>query len=137
MTAKSVRPDSPELKSSFDFLESPLSIAARQPLLLGIFQNLQDMHISSAYRQYMDFRVYCRNSSSSVSSCFELAFRWLPKGGEASLDACVALGAMVAVTEKILLILTMHVLYRPLHPLHIAKCGEHLIISRKGVVPSI
>jgi dimethylsulfone monooxygenase len=73
---------------------------------------------------------------------FELAFsrtQWLPKGGydgEASLDAFVALGAMAAVTKRILLISTIHVLYGPIHPLHLAKYGatlDHISKGRWGI----
>jgi alkanesulfonate monooxygenase SsuD/methylene tetrahydromethanopterin reductase-like flavin-dependent oxidoreductase (luciferase family) len=69
---------------------------------------------------------------------FELAFsrsQWLPEGGydgEASIDAFVALGAMAAATKNIMLISTLHVLYGPLHPLHIAKWGATLDNISKG-----
>ena len=73
---------------------------------------------------------------------FELAFsrtQWLPKGGydgEASLDSFIALGAMAAITHSILLVSTIHVLYGPLHPLHIAKYGatlDHIAKGRWGI----
>jgi FMNH2-dependent dimethyl sulfone monooxygenase len=38
---------SPLLRGPFDFPDSPLSIAARQPLMLGLFLNLQDIRLSS------------------------------------------------------------------------------------------
>jgi len=73
---------------------------------------------------------------------FELAFsrtQWLPKGGydgEASLDSFIALGAMAAITKSIMLVSTIHVLYGPLHPLHIAKYGatlDHIAKGRWGI----
>ncbi|KAN0112437.1 monooxygenase [Hyaloscypha variabilis] len=133
MAAKSVRPDDPELKGPFDFPTSPLSLASRQPLLLGVFLNLQDIHLSSfPTTNTWTFAYNLQIVQQAEALGFELAFsrtQWLPKGGydgEASLDAFVALGAMAAVTKSILLISTMHVLYGPLHPLHIAKYGATL-----------
>lgn len=143
MAAKSVRRDGPDLKGPFDFPDSPLSLASRQPLLLGVFLNLQDINISNyptSNSWTFDYNVDIVRQAEALG--FELAFsrtQWLPKGGydgEASLDAFVALGAMAAVTKSILLISTMHVLYGPLHPLHIAKYGatlDHIAKGRWGI----
>ncbi|KAH8653881.1 luciferase-like monooxygenase [Xylariales sp. PMI_506] len=143
MTTKSVRVDGPELKGPFDFPNSPLSRAARQPLLLGVFLNLQDIHISShptSNSWTFDYNLEVVQKAEALG--FELAFsrtQWLPKGGydgESSLDAFVALGAMAASTTSIHLISTMHVLYGPLHPLHIAKYGatlDHIARGRWGI----
>ncbi|PMD45600.1 monooxygenase [Hyaloscypha variabilis F] len=143
MAAKSVRPDGPELKGPFDFPTSPLSLASHQPLLLGVFLNLQDIHLSSfPTTNTWTFAYNLSIVQQAEALGFELAFsrtQWLPKGGydgEASLDAFVALGAMAAVTKSILLISTMHVLYGPLHPLHIAKYGatlDHIANGRWGI----
>lgn len=65
--------------------------------------------------------------------------QWLPKGGydgEASLDSFIALGAMASATQNIHLISTLHVLYGPLHPLHLAKWGatlDHISKGRWGI----
>lgn len=143
MAAKSVRQGGPGLKGPFDFPDSPLSRASRQPLLLGVFLNLQDINLSSyptSNSWTFDYNVDIVRQAEALG--FELAFsrtQWLPKGGydgEASLDAFVALGAMAAVTKDILLISTMHVLYGPLHPLHIAKYGatlDHIAKGRWGI----
>lgn len=144
MAAHSVREDGPELKGPFEFPESPLSLAAHQPLLLGVFLNLQDINHLSSYPTSnswtFDYNVDIVQQAEDLG--FDLAFsrtQWLPKGGydgEASLDAFVALGAMAAVTNKIILISTMHVLYGPLHPLHIAKYGatlDHIAKGRWGI----
>jgi FMNH2-dependent dimethyl sulfone monooxygenase len=143
MAAKSVRPDGPELKSPFDFPDSPLSQAAHQPLLLGVFLNLQDINLSShptSNTWTFDYNLSIVQQAEALG--FELAFsrtQWLPKGGydgESSLDAFVALGAMAAATKSILLISAMHVLYGPLHPLHIAKYGatlDHIAKGRWGI----
>ena len=131
------------LKGPFDFPDSPLSRAARQPMMLGVFLNLQDIGTSNyptTNTWTFDYNVDVVRQAEALG--FELAFsrtQWLPKGGydgEASLDAFVALGAMAAVTSKILLISTMHVLYGPLHPLHIAKYGatlDHIAKGRWGI----
>lgn len=104
---------------------------------------MQDIHISSAPTSNswtFDYNVSIVKQAEALG--FELAFsrtQWLPKGGydgESSLDAFVALGAMAAVTSKIHLISTMHVLYGPLHPLHIAKYGatlDHIAKGRWGI----
>ncbi|KAF5006783.1 hypothetical protein FDECE_6837 [Fusarium decemcellulare] len=139
----SVREGGPALKGPFEFPDSPLSRATKQPLMLGVFLNLQDIHLSShptSNSWTFDYNLGVVQKAESLG--FELAFsrtQWLPKGGydgEASLDAFVALGAMAAATEKILLVSTMHVLYGPLHPLHIAKYGatlDHIAKGRWGI----
>ncbi|KAH8901527.1 luciferase-like monooxygenase [Thozetella sp. PMI_491] len=139
MAAQSVREGGPTLKGPFEFEDSPLSRADRQPLLLGVFLNLQGIHKSSVPTTNtwtFDYNVEIVKQAEALG--FELAFsrtQWLPKGGydgEASLDAFIALGAMAAVTSNIMLISTMHVLYGPLHPLHIAKYGATLDHIAKG-----
>lgn len=139
--ARQIEPIAP--KGPFDFPDSPLSRAAEQPLMLGVFLNLQDIGGSSyptSNTWTFDYNVEIVKQAEALG--FELAFsrtQWLPKGGydgEASLDAFVALGAMAAVTKSILLISTMHVLYGPLHPLHIAKYGatlDHIAKGRWGI----
>ncbi|KAH8660504.1 flavin-dependent oxidoreductase [Xylariales sp. PMI_506] len=143
MSARSVREDGPILKGPFDFDDSPLSkAAAHQPLLLGVFLNLREFNKSTVPTTgtwTFDYNVEIVKKAEELG--FDLAFsrtQWLPKGGdgEASLDAFVALGAMAAVTSKIMLISTMHVLYGPLHPLHIAKYGatlDHIAKGRWGI----
>jgi FMNH2-dependent dimethyl sulfone monooxygenase len=143
MTIISVREGGPTFKGLFDFDDSPLSRAARQPLLLGVFLNLQDIRYSSlptSNSWTFDYNVEIVQKAEELG--FGLAFtraQWLPKGhhdGEASLEAFIALGAMAAVTNKIMLISTMHVLYGPLHPLHIAKyCAtlDHIAKGRWGI----
>jgi len=141
--AHSVREGGPVLAGPYDFEESPLSRAARQPLLLGLFLNLQDIKFSShrtSNSWTFDYNLNLVRKAEELG--FELAFsrsQWLPKDnydGEASLDAFVALGAMAAATSKIMLISTLHVLYGPLHPLHIAKFGatlDHIAKGRWGI----
>ncbi len=133
----------PALRGPLDFPDSPLSRAARQPLMLGLFLNLQDIRLSnfpSTSTWTYDYNAEIVRKADELG--FELAFsrtQWLPKGGydgEASLDSFVALGAMAGGTENILLISTLHVLYGPWHPLHIAKIGatfDHISKGRWGI----
>jgi dimethylsulfone monooxygenase len=136
-------PEGPELKSPADFEDSPLSRAAKQPLMLGLFLNLQDINFSSlptSNSWTFDYNAELVKRAEELG--FEIAFsrtQWLPKGGydgESSLDSFIALGAMAAVTKSILLISTIHVLYGPLHPLHLAKYGatlDHIAKGRWGI----
>lgn len=143
MTPKSVREGGPALQGPSDFADSPLRIASRQPLLLGVFLDLQDRKISnfpSSNTWKFDYNLEIVQKADAAG--FDIAFsrtQWLPKGGydgEASLDAFIALAAMAAATKSILLISTIHVLYGPLHPLHIAKYGatlDHIAKGRWGI----
>lgn len=129
--------------SPADYPDSPLGQALRQPLLLGVFLNMQDIRLSNhptSNSWTFDYNTAIVQQAEALG--FELAFsrtQWLPKGGydgEASLDSFIALGAMAAVTKSILLISTIHVLYGPLHPLHIAKYGatlDHIAKGRWGI----
>jgi FMNH2-dependent dimethyl sulfone monooxygenase len=130
-------------KSPADFPDSPLSRAFKQPLMLGLFLNLQDIQrnsLPSSNTWTFDYNARIVQQGEALG--FDLAFsrtQWLPRGGydgEASLDAFIALGAMAAVTKNILLISTIHVLYGPLHPLHLAKYGatlDHIAKGRWGI----
>lgn len=126
-----------------DFADSPLSKALEQPLLLGVFLNMQDIRLTNhptSNTWTFDYNAKIVQQAEALG--FELAFsrtQWLPKGGydgEASLDSFIALGAMAAITHSIILVSTIHVLYGPLHPLHIAKYGatlDHIAKGRWGI----
>ncbi|MBB3609413.1 LLM class flavin-dependent oxidoreductase [Rhizobium sp. BK602] len=132
-----------KLTSPLDYADSPLSQAVKQPLMLGLFLNLQDIKVTNLpTSNTWTFDYNARIVQQGEALGFELAFsrtQWLPKGGydgDASLDAFVALGAMAAITKRILLISTVHVLYGPWHPLHFAKFGatlDHIAKGRWGV----
>jgi FMNH2-dependent dimethyl sulfone monooxygenase len=131
------------IKAASEFPGSPLSQAFQQPLMLGVFLNLQDIRHSSyptSNSWTYDYNVEIVKRAEALG--FELAFsrtQWLPKGGydgEASLDSFIALAAMAGVTSRILLISTIHVLYGPWHPLHLAKFGatlDHISKGRWGI----
>ncbi|CAH2601948.1 LLM class flavin-dependent oxidoreductase [Rhodovastum atsumiense] len=130
-------------RGPLDFPDSPLSRAIRQPLMLGLFLSLQDIHVSTLPNSSSwtyDYNAAIVQKADALG--FDIAFsrtQWLPKGGydgEASLDSFVALGAMAPATRNILLISTLHVLYGPWHPLHIAKLGatfDHIAKGRWGI----
>ncbi|WP_213765482.1 LLM class flavin-dependent oxidoreductase [Caballeronia sp. dw_19] len=132
-----------ETVSPADIPGSPLANALKQPLMLGVFLNLQDIRLSTfptTSTWTFDYNAEVVRKADDLG--FELAFsrtQWLPKGGydgDASLDAFVALGAMAAITKNILLISTIHVLYGPIHPLHLAKYGatlDHISKGRWGI----
>jgi FMNH2-dependent dimethyl sulfone monooxygenase len=98
-----------ETISPADIPGSPLAKAFEQPLMLGVFLDLQDIKRSRLPRTStwtFDYNAEVVRKADELG--FELAFsrtQWLPKGGydgEASLDAFVALGAMAAITRNIL-----------------------------------
>jgi dimethylsulfone monooxygenase len=78
---------------------------------------------------------------------FDLVFglaQWAGKGGyggvckyrEDSLDPLIAVTALSTMTERILLISTIHVLFGPWHPLHLTKFGatiDHISGGRWGI----
>jgi dimethylsulfone monooxygenase len=78
---------------------------------------------------------------------FDLAFgpaHWLSKGGfggvtryrETALDPFAVTVALAAVTRRILLVSTVHILYGPVHPLRLAKLGatvDHISQGRWGL----
>jgi len=78
---------------------------------------------------------------------FDLVFglaQWLGKDGHGgamryrreSLDSFIAIGSLAAITHRILLISTLHILYGNLHPLHLAKFGatlDHISGGRWGL----
>lgn len=90
-----------DLKGPLDFENSPISRAVRQPLMLRLFLNLQDIHFSSlptSNSWTFDYNAEVVKKADALG--FELPFsraQWLPKGGydgEASLDSFIALGAL-------------------------------------------
>jgi FMNH2-dependent dimethyl sulfone monooxygenase len=133
-----------------DFPDSPLANALRQPLMLGLFLPLQDggWSISTLERgTTWTFDYNTRLTQQAEALGFDLAFglgQWIGKNGhggkmkyrEQSLDAFIATTALAAVTKRIILISTVHALYGPLHPLHLAKYGatlDHISGGRWGI----
>jgi dimethylsulfone monooxygenase len=131
-----------------DFPDSPLSQALGQPLMLGLFLPIQagGWSASSLPRTTdwsFDYNAALVRQAENLG--FDLVFglsQWLPKGGYGgvlngqALDSFISLAAMAAITQRIMLISTVHVLYGPWHPLHFAKFGatlDHIAKGRWGV----
>jgi FMNH2-dependent dimethyl sulfone monooxygenase len=131
-----------------DFPDSPWSRALAQPMLLGLFLPIQAGGWSaSTLPRSTDWSFdYNRALVQRAEALgFDLVFalsQWLPKGGYGgvlngqALDSFMTTAALTSVTERILLISTIHVLYGPLHPLHLAKYGatlDHISGGRWGI----
>ncbi|SEB23573.1 LLM class flavin-dependent oxidoreductase [Variovorax sp. YR216] len=131
-----------------EFSESPLAQAFRQPVLLGLFLPIQAGGWSaSTYPRTTDWRFdYNRDLVLKAEQLgFDLVFalsQWLPKGGYGgvfdghALDSFMTTAALTAVTQRIVLISTIHVLYGPMHPLHLAKYAatlDHISGGRWGI----
>ena len=132
------------------FPESPLSRVIRQPLILGLFLPVQSGGWSASLLPRttdwtFDYNAALTRRAEELG--FDLVFglaQWTSKGGyggvskyrEDSLDPFIAVTALSAITERILLISTIHVLFGPWHPLHIAKFGatiDHISGGRWGI----
>ncbi|SDV46493.1 LLM class flavin-dependent oxidoreductase [Chitinasiproducens palmae] len=132
------------------FADSPLARVLRQPFLLGLFLPIQDggWSISTLPRStdwHFDYNLALTREAEALG--FDLVFglaQWLGKNGhggamkyrEQSLDSFIATAALASATERILLISTLHVLYGPWHPLHLAKFGatlDHISGGRWGI----
>lgn len=138
----------PSLPTPADYPDSPLSQAYRQPVLLGLFLPIQaGGWTQSTLPRTTDWSFeYNKNLTLRAEELgFDLVFalsQWLPKGGYGgvfdgqALDSFVSISALAALTKKILLISTIHVLYGPWHPLHLAKFGatlDHITGGRWGI----
>lgn len=144
-----VRPaDTVQAPGPADFADSPLSQALRQPTLLGLFLPIHHggWSCSTLPRTTdwsFDYNATLTRMSEDLG--FDLVFgvaQWPPKGGqgptrtEAGLDSFIATAALAAITTRIMLISTIHVLYGPWHPVHLARFGatlDHISKGRWGV----
>ncbi|HVX56793.1 MAG TPA: LLM class flavin-dependent oxidoreductase [Candidatus Saccharimonadales bacterium] len=132
------------------FADSPLSRILHQPLMLGLFLPVQSGGWSASLLPRttdwcFDYNAALTKRAEQLG--FDLVFglaQWAPKGGyggiskyrEDSLDPFITVAALAAVTERILLISTIHVLFGPWHPLHLAKFGatiDHISGGRWGI----
>ncbi|MGI9475107.1 MAG: LLM class flavin-dependent oxidoreductase [Hyphomicrobiaceae bacterium] len=132
-----------------EFAQSPLSQVLRQPFMLGLFLPIQSGGWSpSTLARTTDwtFDYNAALTKRAEAMGFDLVFglaQWTPKGGhggktryrETSIDSFMTVSALAAVTSRILLISTIHVLYGPWHPVHLAKFGatlDHISGGRWG-----
>ena len=121
---------------SVDVSLKPLESAAQNSLMLGLFLPIQ----SGAWSPSMaprgtswtfDYNARCTVLAEQLG--FDLVFglaQWLGKGGyggkmkfrDKSTDPLLVTAGLAALTKRIILISTVHVLYG-WHPLHLAKFG--------------
>lgn len=134
-----VRPAAPTA-----FADSPLSQALRQPLMLGLFLPIQSggwtaSTLPRTTDWSFDYNAGLTRQAEALG--FDIVFglaQWLPKGGfndvqdGQALDSFMTIAALAAITSRILLISTVHVLYGPWHPLHFAKFAATLDHISKG-----
>jgi len=138
------------LRSPAEFRDSPLSRVLRQPFLLGLFLPIQDggwtpSTLPRTTTWTFDYNAALTHRAEELG--FDLVFglaQWASKGGyggatkyrEISLDSFIVTAALAASTKRILLISTLHVLYGPWHPVHLAKFGatlDHIAKGRWGI----
>jgi FMNH2-dependent dimethyl sulfone monooxygenase len=127
---------------------SPLAAALAQPIMLGLFLPIQAggwtaSTLPRGTTWTFDYNAALTRQAEELG--FDLVFglaQWLPKGGYndvqdgQAIDSFMTVAALAAVTSRILLISTVHVLYGPWHPLHFAKFGatlDHISKGRWGV----
>ncbi|MDR5836068.1 LLM class flavin-dependent oxidoreductase [Caballeronia sp. LZ034LL] len=137
-------------RGPLDFPDSPLSQAARQPLMLGLFLPTQTGGFSqSTYPRGTDWSFdYNRTLSLRAEAHgFEFVFglqQWIPKGGfggesryrENFLDPFMSTVALSALTRRLITISTVHVLYGDLHPLYLARfaaTADHISGGKFGL----
>lgn len=138
----------PRLATPLDFPESPVSRAFRQPMMLGLFLPLHAGGWSASKLPRSTAWDYDYNRSLVLKAealGFDLVFglsQWLPQGGfgevlnGTALDPFIAMASLASETKHILLISTLHILYGPWHPLHVARFGatlDHITRGRWGL----
>jgi FMNH2-dependent dimethyl sulfone monooxygenase len=130
--------------------DSPLARVLRQPFILGLFLPIQDggwtpSTLPRTTTWTFDYNAKLTQRAEALG--FDLVFgrpHGPPHGGyggktryrEISLDSFMATAALAACTERILLISTLHILYGPWHPVHLAKFGatlDHISKGRWGI----
>lgn len=137
------------LKGPGDDAGSPLSQVLRQPFMVGLFLPIQSggwtpstLPRTTSWTFDYNAALTRRAEELNLDLVFGLA-QWTPKGGhggetafrETSIDSFMTVSALAAVTSRILLISTIHVLYGPWHPVHLAKFGatlDHISGGRWG-----
>lgn len=125
---------------------NPLAEATRHKLMLGLFLPIQSGGWSPSTTPRgtdwsFDYNAALTRRCEALG--FDLVFgqaQWLGAQGyggktkyrSESLDAFIVAAGLCAITERIIIISTLHILYGPLHPLHVAKFGATLDHMAKG-----
>jgi FMNH2-dependent dimethyl sulfone monooxygenase len=129
---------------------SPLQRATRNPMMLGLFLPIQSggwspSSLARGTDWSFDYNADLTKRCEAIG--FDLVFgqaQWLGATGYGgatqyraeSLDAFIVAAGLAAVTDRIIIISTLHILYGPLHPLHVAKFGatiDHMAKGRWGL----
>lgn len=136
--------------SPLDDPDSPLSHAARQPLMLGLFLPTQTGGFSQSLLPRdtrWDFDYNRQLTVRAEEAGFDFVFglqQWIGKGGfggkmsyrENFLDPFISTVALAPVTSRIVTISTVHVLYGSWHPLALARfaaTADHIAGGRFGL----
>jgi dimethylsulfone monooxygenase len=136
--------------SPLDDPNSPLSRIAAQPMMLGLFLPTQTGGFSqSTYPRATDwsFEYNKMLTQKAESYGFDFVFglqQWVGKGGFAGemnyrenfLDPFISTVALAPVTQRMVTISTVHVLYGSWHPLHLARfaaTADHIAQGRFGL----
>jgi dimethylsulfone monooxygenase len=129
---------------------SPLSVAARQPLMLGLFLPTQSGGFSQSLlprETQWNFEYNRRLTERAEDAGFDFVFglqQWVGKGGfggemsyrDNFLDPFISTVALAPVTTRMITISTVHVLYGSWHPLHLARfaaTADHIAGGRFGL----
>jgi dimethylsulfone monooxygenase len=133
-----------------DFADSPLARVMKQPMLLGLFLPIQSGGWSPSRlprSTSWEFDYNARLTQRAEELGFDLVFglaQWMGKGGtggtihfrEQSLDPFITATSLAVITQRIILISTIHILYGSWHPLYLAKFGatiDHISHGRWGL----
>ncbi|MGE0154205.1 MAG: LLM class flavin-dependent oxidoreductase [Reyranellaceae bacterium] len=136
------------IRSPLEFPDSPLAMALKQPMMMGLFLPTQAGGWSASTLPRttdwtFDYNLALTKRAEELG--YDLVFslaQWLPKGGNGGvlngtqIEPMITTAALSAVTSRILLVATIHILYGPWHPLHIAKFGatlDHITKGRWGI----
>jgi len=125
---------------------TPLAEAARNKLMLGLFLPIQSGGWSPSTTPRgtdwsFDYNAALTRRCEALG--FDLVFgqaQWMGAQGyggktkyrSQSLDAFIVAAGLCAITKRLIVISTLHILYGPLHPLHVAKFGATLDHMAKG-----
>jgi FMNH2-dependent dimethyl sulfone monooxygenase len=125
---------------------TPLAEAARHKLMLGLFLPIQSGGWSPSLEPRgtdwsFDYNADLTRRAEAIG--FDLVFgqaQWMGAEGyggkthyrSQSLDAFIVAAGLCAITRRLIIISTLHILYGPLHPLHVAKFGATLDHMAKG-----
>jgi dimethylsulfone monooxygenase len=139
-----------EAASPADFEDGPLARVMRQPMILGLFLPTQSGGWSASAAPRSTSWGFEYNAALALRAeelGFDLVFglaEWVRAGGyggairfrEDSIDPFITVTALAAITKRLLLLSTIHVLYGPWHPMHLARfaaTADHISKGRFGI----